>query len=171
MPSNPRDPNNRYVILPRHEAERAVIPGKYAVISIMDYPQEDQKVMAARIPTGYYAILRLWFDDHVPGVGMPGPWVEMSAKQAEQIVTFWLRYHEQVDRFMVHCRAGISRSAAIAHALGWLERDAEVMGYASQPPCFPNMYVKYLIGQAARKLQAGVYGTMDAEEWKDITSK
>jgi predicted protein tyrosine phosphatase len=79
----------------------------WAVISITDVGTDD-----ARLQHGWHDILRLGFDDidhHVDGYVMCGEF------HARAIIEFVTRCNdEKVEGILVHCYAGISRSAAVA---------------------------------------------------------
>ena len=60
-------------------------------------------------------VLRLYFEDTVKGVDASGVGVFTEA-QARQIIDFIRLHHEQPEprHLLIHCEAGISRSAAVA---------------------------------------------------------
>ena len=78
----------------------------------------------ARLPEGWAAVLRLEFDDIVP----PFPILirdgnqhrdlaPFDASMATQVLEFVGAVLPDVNRIIVHCNAGISRSAAVARFL------------------------------------------------------
>lgn len=84
-------------------------------------PTSDTIVISIRSPGGepvtihqdVHDILRLYFADSVPKLNRTGLF---SAVHAKEIITFLNKYHEIEKPFhlLVHCEAGISRSAAVA---------------------------------------------------------
>lgn len=79
----------------------------WAVISITDVGADD-----ARLQQGWHDILRLGFDDiHHEEYG----YIICEAFHARAIIAFVERCNdEKVEGILVHCYAGISRSAAVA---------------------------------------------------------
>lgn len=109
----------------------------YAVISIQDTPPEQFGFVFTE--SKYcQGVLTLYFDD------IEAPWDGlrlMSEEQARQIIAF-LDAHRDADDLLIHCRAGISRSAAV----GIFAR-----AFYGQPPIsetgnyVPNQYVYRLL--------------------------
>ncbi len=155
------DVNNRFVIFSREMAQRMAVPGRYAVISINDNREDpEQTVMdVCKVRPGYVDILQVIFDDLTPESHNPVEFphhVVMTEEMAEEIVRFWDRWRNDVDRFVIHCTAGISRSSGVGSALARLEqnREAEAACYVGT---VPNMYVRQLIERAASRLGIGPY--------------
>jgi predicted protein tyrosine phosphatase len=161
MSASACDVNNRFVIFSREMAQSILVPGRYAVISINDNREDPQQTLAdlCNVKPGYVDILQIVFDDLTPEsldpVGFPHL-VVMTDQMAEEIVRFWDRWRADVDRFVIHCTAGISRSSAVGSALARLEnnREAETACYVGT---MPNMYVRALINRAAATLRVGPY--------------
>ena len=155
-PASASDLNNRFVIFSRQMAQTIAVPGRYAVISINDNREAPEETAAAicEVKSGYVDILQVIFDDLTPEshdpIGFPHH-VVMTDEMAEEIVRFWERWRNDVDRFVIHCTAGISRSAGVGSALARLEenREAEAACYVGT---VPNMYVRRLIHRAAERL-------------------
>lgn len=124
------DITNRFIICSEQLALRCVPPGSYSVISINNtYPTaEDTVANLTPIPEGYRSLLQLVFDDLEPGdpaLEIQG-WLKLfNERQAYQILQFWREYRRQVDHFLIHCTAGISRSAGVGVALATLEGDQQ----------------------------------------------
>ncbi len=161
MSTSACDVNNRFVILSRKMAQTVRIPGRYAVISINDNRESPQDTLAeiCKVKRGYVDILQIIFDDLTPESHDPATFphhVVMTDAMADEVVRFWNRWRHDVDRFMIHCTAGISRSSGVGSALARLEgdREAEAACYAGT---MPNMYVRRLIERAAARLQVGPY--------------
>src|SRR5215469_4831563 len=159
MENGARNVENRFVIFSRQMAQTIAVPGRYVVISINDNREDPEQTAAdlCNVRTGYADMLQVVFDDLTPDshdpVGFPYL-VVMNDEMAEEIVRFWDRWRNDVDRFVIHCTAGISRSAGVGSALARLEgnRDAEAACYVGT---VPNMYVRGLIHRAAERLQVG----------------
>ena len=83
-------------------------PKRQALISIMDHKRDAQE----RLPAP--RVLRLCFEDAMDadhGQNL------ITAGQAEEICRFVLRRRASIDTLIVHCTAGVSRSAAVAAAV------------------------------------------------------
>jgi len=98
------------IFLSRKEAEGSLNP-TWAVISISGLDP-------ARLKDGWGAVLRLEFDDIDPdpkAMFAEDPYILFSIDHAYQIIEFAHRCNdESVDGIVVHCHAGVSRSAAVA---------------------------------------------------------
>lgn len=108
-------------VLSRPDVERYEPRGVEACISICD-PQG----APARLSGAFVAILRLEFSDIVSD---PAPAdVLFAIDHASQVMQFVERC-PQVDRIVVHCGAGVSRSPGVAlgvsDAFGWPVLDLE----------------------------------------------
>lgn len=90
-------------------------------------------------------LLRVQFDDHDPqdnsNLLMPGYiWDDqqlMTEEQATDIIMFAASLPEDIDMLVVHCWAGISRSAAVAIAL------SQILGLDEQYPNY-GLYNRYV---------------------------
>lgn len=92
----------------REQAEASFGLPHWAVISISE---SDSK--PANLKEGWHSVLRLEFDD----IDSPqDPYQMFNANHANQIIDFVDRIQNghEVESILVHCRAGISRSAAVA---------------------------------------------------------
>jgi len=108
----------------QNQAEQAGASAAWAVISITR-PIDAEP----RLAGGWFDVLRLKFDD-VDGAHEGSR--EFSKEQAEQVVSYVRRVAPSVDCILVHCHAGLSRSAAVAKFI------AESQGLA-----FPEHYAVY----------------------------
>jgi len=93
------------------EAQAFVPKVQTVAISILTPGRE-----AARLHSDIDDVLRLYFHDGVPHGSEPRKVELFSAGQAQAIIDF-LRHHNaqpQVRHLLIHCEAGISRSAAVA---------------------------------------------------------
>jgi predicted protein tyrosine phosphatase len=102
-------------VLSRAEVERYEPHGAEACISI-----GDPEATPAQLSPAFVAVLRLAFNDIVAD---PGPAdVLFGPEHAVEIIQFVERC-PQVDRIVVHCMAGVSRSPGVAlgvsEAFGW----------------------------------------------------
>ena len=107
-----------YKILPRWKAGQAtekIDAPDTAIISIID-PENPENLFNDR--PWIKGILRLEFDDveDVEGVDRER-YIHMNEDQAKEIVDFAYKHYNNVKRFLIHCEAGASRSAAVAVAL------------------------------------------------------
>ena len=115
----------------------------WAVISI---GEPDMK--APQIKEGWHDVLRIFFHDVNPDkvVELSSKYVGMSDSQADQIVEFVSRVAPDVDAILVHCKAGISRSAAVAE---WIAKRYELPFDYSYPNS--NSYVLRLIQESEHR--------------------
>lgn len=81
-----------------------------AIISIVDV--EAKPVYFSPEATWIKSILKLRFDDVEKGEDNC-----LSREQAGRIADFFLKTRDQVEQIIVHCEAGVSRSAGVAAAL------------------------------------------------------
>jgi predicted protein tyrosine phosphatase len=92
----------------RKDAEAMPARRNWAVISITE---PVSAFGPAKLQEGWHLVLRLEFHDidvHEE------PYVMMSQEMAKQIVDFARDMAQEVEGILVHCNAGVSRSAAIA---------------------------------------------------------
>lgn len=125
-------------IYSREGVERGVVfKGCYALISIRDPGSE--RVLYRRTE-GFVAAIELSFDDVDPSGGfpLPGRAQLMSKGDAEQIAQFVQERRDEVDGFVIHCEAGISRSPAIASAIARYLNQPEEQFWQEY---HPNRYV------------------------------
>ena len=102
---------NKVIFVGRHSAEMCAPWSDWAVISLNEPDSCDGP---AKIADGWHSVLRLSFHDVTPkSDGMDALIRYADADDAKQIVEFVRRVAPEVSGIMVHCRAGISRSAAV----------------------------------------------------------
>ena len=104
----------RVLFVSQRQAESMHPPSGAALISITDPHRAP-----ANLSTDWAAVLRVAFDD-VDAVTFPGQDLhlrEISADQVAEIAAFVAAVWPRCKRFVVHCRHGISRSAAVAKAI------------------------------------------------------
>lgn len=113
-------------------------PNRTALISIMDHKRDCRE----RFPSA--RVLRLCFDDAED----TGFWQNlMTEEQADAVCAFVLRYGREIDKLIIHCTEGVSRSPAIAAGiLGGLRQDEAQIW--SNPAYQPNQYVYMLVREA-----------------------
>jgi predicted protein tyrosine phosphatase len=125
----PNRPLSRVLFVSQRQAENMKVPKGTALISITDPTREP-----ARLGIGWHSVLRVAFDDvdSVTFSGQDGHLLEITADQVVQIAAFVASVSHSCKRLVVHCRHGVSRSAAVAKAV------AEVSGSG-----FPGEYDEY----------------------------
>lgn len=118
------------------------VPAMCSLISITDSTRQP-----ANISSNWHAILRLTFDDVDP-ITFLGANPELSLftkEQAEQIAEFVSCQVLQCKRMVIHCRHGVSRSAAVARAI------ATITGVSFNPEYLEyNRYVFQLTFEALK---------------------
>lgn len=131
----------------RSQAEALYGRSHWAVISIT---QPGEKV---DLRSGWHSVLRLHFHD----IDQPeDPYTLFDESHAKQIIDFVSAVNDsgQVEGILVHCQAGISRSAAVAR---WIADQCELP--------FPDgysLYNKYVY--RVLRLASGCAGTRTADE-------
>ena len=95
----------------RTAAENTAGWDNWAVISITE---PDSFFGEAKLLHGWYAVNRSCFHDADPARDCGEPRVLMNDKQAIEIVDYAHAVAPHVEGILVHCKAGISRSAAVA---------------------------------------------------------
>lgn len=98
------------LVLSQTMAERYEPSGREVCISVTDPGK-----LPARLSTRFAAILRLVFTDITEPIDHPN-YIVFDATHAATILHF-VRDWPDVDRIVVHCRAGFSRSPGIAIGL------------------------------------------------------
>lgn len=95
----------------RLKAESLPARDDLAIISVTE-PESD----SARLAGHEDMILRLVFHDVDPGGETENCWTLFDQSHADQVIRFVRRLHADPERLdlLIHCRAGISRSAALA---------------------------------------------------------
>ena len=106
-----------------------------AVISIIE--PEEAKVDFSKAIIPEHRILRLQFDDIDRPVGTH---TLFTIKDAKKVLEFIQKHIGSVDFFLVHCHAGISRSAGVAAALSKIynKDDSHIFTCGKY---LPNMFV------------------------------
>lgn len=109
---------SKVIFVGRATAENCGPYSDWALISVGEPAASDGPPV---IKDGWHDVLRLEFHDvDMDTHAAPdGPYVLMSVEDAWQIVAFVERVAPRIEVLVVHCRAGISRSAAIAK---WVAR-------------------------------------------------
>jgi predicted protein tyrosine phosphatase len=104
----------RVLFVSQRRAEMMRPPRNCALISITDPDKAP-----ASLREGWTAVLRIAFDDIDP-VSFPDDYEDLqalSSEQTAQMADFCLVNAFRCRRLVVHCRYGVSRSAAVAKAL------------------------------------------------------
>jgi predicted protein tyrosine phosphatase len=116
MPATAPEPLQlqRVLFISQHRAERMQAPADCALISITDPGSPP-----ARLQAGWAAVLRVSFVDADPlsiqgDLDLPG---SISEDEVVDIATFTAEQARRCRRLVVHCRHGVSRSAAVARAI------------------------------------------------------
>ncbi len=101
------------LFMPRIAAENLIGDSRSAIISITD-PND-----SACLKDGWRDVLRLSFNDVYDGLNTKNrhSFVPFNATMAADIHSFVGRNESHITTLVVHCEAGVSRSAAIALVL------------------------------------------------------
>lgn len=96
----------------RIAAEGNTPNSRWAVISINEPYAHDGM---AKIAEGWHSVLQLSFHDVTPeSHGLDALITFFTVEDAQKIVEFVRQVAPEVEGFVVHCRAGVSRSGAVA---------------------------------------------------------
>jgi predicted protein tyrosine phosphatase len=101
----------RVIFLSRIAAENIIGWHDWAVISISE---PNSAFGEAKLDESWFAIQRVSFHDTVPGVQYDEKHELMAEKHARKIVDFVRLVSPEIEGIVVNCKAGISRSAAVA---------------------------------------------------------
>jgi predicted protein tyrosine phosphatase len=137
----------------REKAEAYVGTVSYAMISITDPDSPEAKL---RFDPNRIATLRLAFHDFTEepeefealmaeAEDQPGEWVLPSAIHAQAIVGFYRSVAPKIEKLIVHCEAGVSRSAAVGAALAHCLGQADEQFFSRS---HPNHRVRRLVIEA-----------------------
>lgn len=132
----------------RYEAENMDPKLNWAIISIYE---PDSDAGPANLKPGWVAVLRLPFHDIEPGWEHRYPEYPdleiFEERHARHIVEFVQEHAASVDGILVHCKAGVSRSAAVSR---WI---AETYGLPyNERYSLYNKHVYRELGDYTRKL-------------------
>ena len=104
----------QFIVLSKSKAKNFTSDVPWAAISIASHKDDLPKLNACQ----RMGLLQLEFADIEHDDGWPAHKDRLfTSKQAQQILEFAEQMWDKVDVFMVHCFAGVSRSAAVAAAL------------------------------------------------------
>lgn len=119
------------------------------IIEIMG--EQDLLVHPFYFKTDHKNVLRVLFDDvdeplHIPLLGdVPDeriyiPVVPMSEDQGDMIIEF-IHDNQKADVFIVHCAAGVSRSAGVARFIDWKMNANDLLFHQNNPHILPNQRI------------------------------
>lgn len=121
---------------------------KYIIISISDMTDEANKFNRS---SELLDVLSLWFDDEEK----PHPNC-ITSDDAYKIINFVNKYVDKVDEIVVHCSAGVSRSAGVCAALMCIILGSDKYIFENPKFC-PNM-------TCYRTVLNAYFGSYDEEE-------
>lgn len=125
------------------------------IISINDWTHDDgqYKENSPVCNVDEANVLKLWFDDILePTKYKNFDCLQFSEKNAKQIVEFVKSFPNTVDTIIVHCTAGISRSAAVGVVLSQVFKNSELFKLRT---ISPNPLVMKLL---SKEFKLGYYG-------------
>ena len=120
---------SRIIFVSRIAAENTIGWGNWAVISITE---PGSSFGEAKLLDGWFAVHRANFHDVDPARPYGEPHVPMNERHTKGIVAFIHEVAPHVEGILVHCKAGVSRSAAVAK---WIADNYDVP--------FPEKYNAY----------------------------
>lgn len=124
-----------FVVASQYTAERYTSEiKKYCVISITDGKDNNVEFVE---DINRLDVLNLKFSDLDKPIG---DYKLFSENDAKEIIQFVEKYFDKVDFFLVHCHAGISRSAGCAAALSKIYNNTDKF-YFESGKYVPNMLV------------------------------
>ena len=102
---------NKVMFVGRYSAETCGPWSDFALISLNEPSAKDGDAL---ISNGWHDVLRLSFHDITPEtLDLDGSYTLMTDEHAQAIVDYVREVAPNVNGILVHCRAGISRSAAV----------------------------------------------------------
>jgi predicted protein tyrosine phosphatase len=101
-----------YAIMNRDKARVAALHSEAPATAIISIIDPDRESNDFRPQPWLKEVLELKFKDVEAGIAQC-----ITKRQARKIADFAKRHYGQVERFIVHCEYGISRSAGVAAAL------------------------------------------------------
>jgi hypothetical protein len=109
----------KVIFVGRATAETTPGWGDWAVVSITEpgFPGE------AKLLPGWHSVCRVHFHDVDPAIPCGEPHTLMNEADAQKITQFVREVAPGVDGILVHCKAGVSRSAAVAK---WISKQFDV---------------------------------------------
>ena len=136
----------KFLVLSRSRAGREAPDHPHATISLTDPSKPEAELVETESRAG---ILRLAFDD-TGDYGQPlrGA-IVFGPEHAEEILRFADAHRHDVETFVVHCEAGVSRSAGVAAALAVLLGEDDARFFVEH---YPNRTVRHMILEQAWKL-------------------
>jgi predicted protein tyrosine phosphatase len=99
----------KVMFINRNAAENTPGFEDWALISITELSSTKANLM-----DGWHAVHRSEFDDAIPQHGLTKSTILITEEHAMDIVDFVYSIAPQVKGIMVHCKGGVSRSAAVA---------------------------------------------------------
>jgi predicted protein tyrosine phosphatase len=105
---------------------------------------------SALLSDRFLAVLRLAFTDIDRPPDAPPSIVLFTQEHAKEIVRFVQRWNE-VDRVVIHCRAGLSRSPGIA--MGLCDLFSWPLGEMEQEHPLCNKWVRQQVARIGRKVK------------------
>jgi predicted protein tyrosine phosphatase len=133
-----------FVILSKAKASLFTSPLRYAVIQIVSHDD-----VHPPLQEGYVDAIQLkFFDIDIKIDIYPG----IKPDDARRILEFTEKNKNLADLFVVHCNAGISRSAGAAAALSHIYNEGDDSWVFRSPRYIPNMLVYKTILKEAQKI-------------------
>lgn len=151
---------NKILFVGRATAETTTGWDHWAMISISE---PVSALGEAKLLKGWNAVHRLEFHDIE--VEMPDePYVLLDELQAQELVNFVRSVASEVEGIIVHCRAGISRSAAVAK---WIAETYEIEFNHEYPHYNKHVYRLLVEANERRKERPSCLSNYASASWKN----
>lgn len=133
----------KFLVLSRSRAGREAPDHSHATISITDPSKPEAELLEIKHRVG---VLRLSFTDMEERHAIVGGDVPFHPELAAEILRFVDTHRHDIETLVVHCEAGVSRSAGVAAALANLLGEDDARFFVEH---YPNRTVRHMIFEEA----------------------
>ena len=133
----------KFLVLSRSRAGREAPDHPHATISITDPSKPEAELLKTEHRVG---VLRLSFTDMAERHAIVGGDMPFRPELAAEILRFVDAHRHDIETLVVHCEAGVSRSAGVAAALAILLGEDDARFFVEH---YPNRTVRHMILEEA----------------------